>query len=52
MKEKTFVEDMKRKGYTPDSIKQGGKTMRVWMNLKLTSLLGEYGPQVRPEDVM
>lgn len=52
LKEKTFVEDMKRKGYTPDSIKQGGKTMRVWMNLKLTSLLGEYGPQVRPEDVM
>ena len=52
MKEKTFVEDMKRKGYTPDSIKQDGKTMRVWLGVKLVSVLSEYGAQMRPEDVI
>jgi phage/plasmid-associated DNA primase len=37
--EKQFSESMKRKGYEPDEVKQEGKTARVWVGLRLKTLV-------------
>jgi putative DNA primase/helicase len=37
--DRQFSEAMKRKGYEPDEVKQDGKTTRVWVGLRLRTLV-------------
>jgi putative DNA primase/helicase len=48
--EKQFSEAMKRKGYEPHEVKQGGKTVRVWIGLHLPSFVERRIAEPDPKD--